>query len=811
MSSTVLALGPLSTTPTSSSLRHHRHLETQRTYIPSHIYTHRAAILLEQCSDAKELKQILPLIIKEGLYKEHLFETKLVSLFSKLGKLHEAALVFDPIEEKIDPLYHSMLKGYAKYCSVDVALSFFERMKVDGVAPVVYNFTYLLKMCGDKSDLRRGKELHGDLICNGFGENLFAMTAVLNMYSKCSRVYEAYKMFERLPQRDLIAWNAIIAGYAQNGYGKKALELVLGMQEDGIRPDSITVITVLPACSETRYLRIGKSLHGYVIRNGFESLVNISTALINLYSKCGVLKIARLVFDRMHGRNVVSWNSMIDGYAESKNPEEAIVIFEKMMREGLDPTDVTIMGGLQACAELGDFERGKYIHELANRVGLGTYVSVTNSLIAMYSKCKRVDIAAELFKNLNGKTLVSWNAMILGYAQNGRVNEALDYFCELQKGNLKPDSFTMVSVISAIAELSLLRQAKWIHGLVIRSFLDKNVFVMTSLVDMYTKCGGIHIARELFDMMDMRHVMTWNAMIGGYGTHGMGKTAVELFEVMKKVSVQPNSVTFLCVLSACSHAGLVDEGRRHFTSMEQDYGLEPGLDHYGTMVDLLGRAGRLDEAWDFIRNMPIEPGISVFGAMLGACKIHKNVELGKQAAEKLFELEPKEGGYHVLLANIYAAASMWDDVASVRKLMKTKGLQKTPGCSLVEWKNGVHSFYSGSITHPQSDRIYAKLKALGNKIRGVGYVPDTNSIHDVEDDVQEQLLNSHSEKLAIAFGLINTSPGTTIHIRKNLRVCGDCHNATKYISLVTGREIVVRDMHRFHHFKEGSCSCGDYW
>ncbi|KAF8397563.1 hypothetical protein HHK36_016483 [Tetracentron sinense] len=822
MGSTLLPLIPLSaaattttTIPASAKIRCSSyspiHFRSQKTFIPPDVYSHPAAILLELCSNMKELHQILPLVIKNGLFNEHLFQTKFVSLFAKFGSLREAALVFNPIEDKIDELYHTMLKGHAKSSSLEDAVSFFCRMKCDDVRPVVYNFTYLLKTCGDNSDLRRGKEIHAQLIINGFASNIFAMTGVVNMYAKCRRIDEAYKMFDRMPERDLVAWNAIIAGYAQNGLPRKALELLLRLQEEGKQPDSITIVTILPACADIGSLTIGKAVHSYVIRAGFGSLVNITTALVNMYSKCGLVGTARLIFDRMRVRNVVSWNSMIDGYTQSGDSEEAMEIFKKMLDVGVEPTNVTIMGALHASADLGDLERGRYIHELLDQIGLGSDVSIMNSLISMYSKCKRVDIAAEIFKNLQGKTLVSWNAMILGYAQNGRVTEALSCFCKMQQQNVKPDSFTMVSVMLALADLSVLRQAKWIHGLVFRYCLEKNVFVMTALVDMYAKCGGVHTARKLFDMLDERHVTTWNAMIDGYGTHGLGKAAVELFEEMLMGFIKPNDVTFLCILSACSHSGLVEEGCRYFTSMKHDFGLVPEMDHYGTMVDLLGRVGRLDEAWDFIQKMPIEPEISVFGAMLGACKIHKNVELGEKAAKRLFELGPNEGGYHVLLANIYATASNWDGVAKVRTMMEKKGLQKTPGCSLVELRNEVHTFYSGSTTHPQSKRIYGALEALGDKMKAAGYVPDTNSIHDVEDDVKEQLLNSHSEKLAIAFGLINTSAGTTIHIRKNLRVCGDCHNATKYISLVTRREIIVRDMHRFHHFRNGICSCGDYW
>ncbi|XP_008231609.1 PREDICTED: pentatricopeptide repeat-containing protein At1g11290, chloroplastic [Prunus mume] len=787
------------------------HTLSQRTHIPSHVYTHPAAILLELCTSIKELNQIIPLIIKNGLYNEHLFQTKLVSLFCNYGSPSEAFRVFETVDDKLEVFYHTLLKGYAKNSSLSDAMSFFCRMKSDGVRPVVYNFTYLLKVCGDNADLRRGKEIHAHLISSGFATNLFAMTAVVNMYAKCRQINEAYKMFDRMPERDLVSWNTIIAGYAQNGLAKIALELVIRMQEEGQKPDSITLVTLLPAVADYGSLIIGKSIHAYVLRASFESLVNISTALLDMYSKCGSVGTARLIFNRMKQKTAVSWNSMIDGYVQNEDAEEAMEIFQKMLDEGFQPTNVTIMEALHACADLGDLERGKFVHKLVDQLKLGSDVSVMNSLMSMYSKCKRVDIAAKIFKNLQGKTLVSWNTMILGFAQNGRVSEALSHFCQMQSQNIKPDSFTMVSVIPALAELSVTRQAKWIHGLVIRTCFDKNIFVMTALVDMYAKCGAVHTARKLFDMMDERHVTTWNAMIDGYGTNGLGKAAVDLFNEMEKGTIKPNDITFLCVISACSHSGLVEEGLQYFASMKEDYGLEPAMDHYGAMVDLLGRAGRLSEAWDFIQKMPMEPGITVFGAMLGACRIHKNVELGERAADKIFELNPVEGGYHVLLANIYSTASLWDKVAKVRKMMEKKGLQKTPGCSLVDLRNEVHTFYSGSTSHPQSKRIYTFLETLGDEIKAAGYVPDTNSIHDVEADVKEQLLNSHSEKLAIAFGLLNTTPGTTIHIRKNLRVCGDCHNATKYISLVTGREIIVRDMHRFHHFKNGTCSCGDYW
>ncbi|KAK4411160.1 Pentatricopeptide repeat-containing protein, chloroplastic [Sesamum angolense] len=350
-----------------------------RTHIPPHVYKHPAAILLELCTSMKELQQFLPLIIKNGLYNEHLFQTKLVSLFCKFGSLNDAVKVFDPIESKIDPLYHTLLKGYAQQSNLDAALKFFCRMKYDGVAQVVYNFSYLLKACADNFDVRR-------------------------------------------------EWDA-----------KEGLRVGHDDARRRQSPDMVTVVSILPASANIGNLRIGRSIHSYVLRHGLESYVNVATALLDMYAKCGLIGTARRIFDGMASRTVVSWNSMIDGYAQSGHSEEALELFQKMLDEGFKPSNVTVMGALHACANLSDIKRGQFIHKLVDGLGLGSDVSVMNSLISMYCKCKRVDLAAELFYKLKEKTLVSWNAMILGYAQNGRTIEATTLFCKMQQQNMRPD------------------------------------------------------------------------------------------------------------------------------------------------------------------------------------------------------------------------------------------------------------------------------------------------------------------------------------------------------------------------------------
>jgi pentatricopeptide repeat protein len=402
--------------------------------------------------------------------------------------------------------------------------------------------------------------------------------------------------------------------------------------------------------------------------------------------------------------------------------------------------------------------------------------------------------------------------MIAGYTQNGLANEALSIFHEMQLSGTKPNAVTMVSVVLACARLAALQQGKCFHAYIIKCVFDLNVVLETTLIDMYAKCGKVEIARQMFDNISRKNVVSWTAMIGGYAMHGLAEDAHALFIQMVQVGMKPDHITFTHILYACTHAGLVEEGWKYFNCMKQDYSITPRVDHYACMVDLLGRAGHLDEAQELIKHMPLEPNAGVWGALLGVCRTHGNIELAKHVAERLFELEPEDAGNYVLLSNIYAAAGRWDDAAKVRTMMKSKGLKKTPGCSLIEVNKKVHSFLVGDQLHPQSEQIYAVLENLKMQMKEAGYVPDTNFVlHNVEEEVKEHMLHSHSEKLAIAFGLINTSPGTPIHITKNLRVCGDCHRATKFISKIVRREIIVRDSNHFHHFKEGLCSCRDYW
>eukprot|EP01018_Ginkgo_biloba_P003474 Gb_25271 [translate_table: standard] len=769
------------------------------------------ASVLQACNSITELSQIHAHMIRSGINQNMFLLAKLVDIYVVYGSMEKARMLFDRIDKPSLFIWNVMIKGYIQNGLCKEALGLYYQMQQIGIQPNKFTFPFVLKACVGQSSLQEGKEIHECVASTGLESDVFVATALVRMYANCRSVEDARQVFDKMSFRDLVSWSAMIAGYAQNGHATEALALFRQMLLANVKPDMVTMVSVLQACAHLGAMQQGELIHGYIIRSGFELHVYVGNSLVAMYAKCGSIQTARQLFDNMPKRDLVSWCSMIAGYAQNGHASEALTLLHQMQLAGMKPNAVTMVSVLSVCAHLGTLQQGKSIHGYIIRRGFELDVSVGNSLIAMYGKCGSVEIARKLFDKMSIKNVVSWNAMIAADSQNGHTNEALTLFHQMQLAGVKPDSFTMVSVLPACSHLGALQQGKIIHAYIIRSQFELDV-VCTALIDMYVKCGSVQNARKLFDRMSKRDVILWSAMIAGYGMNGLGEEALQLFYQMQQTGTNPNDITFICVLSACSHAGLVDEGWQFFDSMTQKYSIIPKVEHYACMVDLLGRTGRLDEAQEFVQKMPLQPAAGVWGALLGACRIHGNIELGKHVAEHLFELDPENAGYYVLLSNIYAAASRWDDVTKVRIMMKERGLKKTPGCSWIEVNKRVHVFLVGNRSHPQSEKIFATLDTLATLMKDAGYVPDTNFVlHDVEEEVKEHLLGSHSEKLAIAFGLINTSPGASVHITKNLRVCGDCHSATKFISKIVRREIIVRDANRFHHFKDGFCSCGDYW
>eukprot|EP01018_Ginkgo_biloba_P030321 Gb_23084 [translate_table: standard] len=691
-------------------------------------------------------------------------------------------------------------------------LAIFHDMFRPGVPVDSETYASLLQVCADIKSLADGKLVHGHMLVTGIEQKNFLANKLVSMYAKCGSLVDGRLAFDTMKKRNAFSWNVMITGYVVHDYCEEALTLYHQMQCAGFQPDNFTFPFVLKACGKLASLREGKKIHDFIITSGFEPNIFVNSALVDMYAKCGSSQLARQVFDKMSQRNVVSWTAMIAGYTQNGEGNEALKLFQQMQMEGLKPNWVTIVSVLPASVLVASLQHGKEIHAYITRNEIESTVSLENALLDMYAKCGNIECARQVFERMIQRDVVSWNSIIAGYVQNGPANEALKLFNQMPSKSVKPDSVTITSVLPACARLGALQQGKDIHEQVRRNGFESIISVGNALIDMYAKCGCIEFACQVFDGMLQRDVVSWTAIIAAYGMHGHGEDALRLFHDMQEVSLKPNHITFIAVLSACSHGGLVDEGWQYFNHMVRDYGISPGLEHFACMVDLLGRAGKLDEAYNFIKKMPIEPDAAVWGALLGACKIHSNIEIGQRVADHLLELKPGNAGFYVLLSNIYADAGRWDDVAKVRVIMKDSRVKKSPGCSWIEVENKVHTFLVGDRSHTQSEKIYAMLETLAGQMKDSGYVPNTRFVlHNLDEQEKEGILSSHSEKLAIAFGLMNTCPGTPIRIVKNLRMCGDCHIAIKFISKVVGREIIVRDANRFHHFQDGLCSCDDYW
>ncbi|XP_057872340.2 pentatricopeptide repeat-containing protein DOT4, chloroplastic-like [Cryptomeria japonica] len=741
------------------------------------------------------------------------FQSKLINMYVKCGSLLDARKVFDHMKERDNvSSWNTIIAAYRRYGFPHEAVTLFHQMQRTGLQPNQFTFASVLPACAKMGALEQGMNIHQSIMEGGFLSDVIVASALVDMYAKCGSIDKARELFDRMPQRDVISWTAMIAGYVQNGFVEKALENFKQMQLVGEKPDSSTFVSILPACAQIRALELAAAIHKIIIESGVLSEVVVATALVDMYAKCGSIDKAHELFDKMAQRNVVSWNAMIAGYVQNGFVEKALETFKQMQLAGVKPNSTTFASILPACAKMGTLEQGIDIHRSIREGGFLSDVVVSSALVDMYAKCGNIDKACELFDKMPQRNVVSWTAMILGYAQNGFVEKALENFKQMQLAGVTPNSTTFASILPACAKMGALKQGIDIHQSIEEGGFLSDVAVANALVDMYAKCGSIDQAHELFDKMPQRNVVSWNTMIAGYAQNGFYKDALKIFELMKHSGIYPDIVTFARVLFACSHAGLVDEGCTYFNQMRNSFCITPTVDHYVCMVDLLSRASYLEDTLKFIIKMPLKPVVVVWMCFLAACRSHMNIGLGVFTATLLFDLDPKNAATYVLLSNIYAEVGRWGEVQMVRRLMKDRGIKKIPGCSWIEDHKMVHAFCIGDRSHPQTQEIYAMLEKLAWEMKAAGYSPDSkHSLNDVEEEEKELFLCYHSEKLAIAFGLLNTAPGTTIRVVKNLRVCADCHTATKFISKIVPREIVVRDANRFHHFKEGQCSCGDYW
>lgn len=585
----------------------------------------------------------------------------------------------------------------------------------------------------------------------------------------------------------------------------KAMHL---METRRVWADSVIYSEFIKCCLARGAVKEGKLVHKHVFSGGYVPGTFLINIFINMYVRFGLLDDAQELFDEMPVRNVVSWTTMISAYSNAKLRDKALQYLMLMLREGVSPNMYTYSSVLRACDDLSKLTQ---LHCSIIKVGLEADVFVRSALIDNYSKMGHLSSSLTVFNEMMTEDLVVWNSIIGAFAQNSDGDEALNLYIRMRRAGFLAEQGTLTSVLRACTSLALLELGRQVHVHVLK--FNQDLILNNALLDMYCKCGGLEDAKLVFDQMLERDVISWSTMIAGLAQNGFSRDAMNLFESMNHSGIKPNYITILGVLFACSHAGLIEDGWYYFRSMKSVYGINPGREHYGCMIDLLGRAGKVEEALKLIDEMDdFEPDAVTWRTLLSACRVHKNVEIATYAAKQVLESDPDDAGTYILLSNIYANNQRWDDVREVRRLMQQAGITKEPGCSWVEVHNKIHAFILGDDSHPQIGEINMFLNNLVHKLKGIGYVPDTNFVlQDLEGEQREDSLRHHSEKLAIAYGIMSLPTEKTVMIRKNLRICGDCHVFAKLVTKTERRPLVIRDPIRYHHFRDGVCSCGDYW
>ncbi|KAI0504270.1 hypothetical protein KFK09_015222 [Dendrobium nobile] len=771
--------------------------------------------VLKACSALSDFStsiQVHAIAILTGFESDPFVANTLIMFYADFGEIWDCQKLFDAISGRNVVSWNALFAAYVKNDQCEKAVEFFRKMVVTGTKPNEYGFSIILNACTGLQNLDCGRIVHGFLTRLAYESDRFTANALLDLYAKVGDTESAGLVFEEISQPDLISWNAFISGCVLQGKDILAVELFYRMKESGMLANEFTLSSVLKACAGTSMLDLGQQIHAYMIKSGSDSDIFVGVGLVDLYAKCEQSEDSLKAFNLMPVRDLVAWNAVISGYSHNGNDAQALSLFSTMRKDGLEFNRTTLTAVLKSVANSQASKACKQAHTLAMKAGLLLDNHVVNGLVDAYGKCGYLEDAGKAFQECPFGDIVSLTSMITALSQSGQGEEAMKLFCGMLEMDLKPDSFVCSSLLNSCAILSASEQGKQIHTHVVKMGFMLDNFAGNALVNMYAKCGSIEDAALAFSEIPERGIVSWSAMIGGLAQHGHGKKALDFFYGMLNEGVPPNHITLTSVLCACNYAGLVTEAERYFNSMEEMFGIERTLEHYACMVDILGRAGRLSSAMGLVESMPFEANAAIWGALLGASRVHNNVEIGIKAANMLLILEPEKSGTHVILANIYASNGMWKEVASMRKLMKETMVKKEPGVSWIEVKDKVHIFFVGDRSHERSKEIYAKLEEMGDLMNKAGYVPMVETdLHQVEMWEKEILLLQHSEKLAVAFGLISTPASAPIRIMKNLRVCRDCHEAFKFICKITMRKIIVRDINRFHHFEDGSCSCGDYW
>lgn len=618
---------------------------------------------------------------------------------------------------------------------------------------------------------------------------------------------------KKLHQENYKPFNTTLKSLSKLGKLDEALQLIDSEKPKRLEIESCS--SYLHACISAKSLRHGLRLYHQLSDNLLKNPI-LKSKFITLFSVCGQLDEARKIFEQGLGIGDLPesvWVAMTIGYLRNDHFKEALFLYCQMLSQGVDPGNFAFSSALKACSKLAEIRVGKAIHAQIIKAESEPDQVVYNALLSLYTQSGCFEDELKVFEGMPDRNIVSWNSMIAGLIKKEKVFEAFKTFRRMQKEGIGFSWISFTTLLPLCAQVTSVYSGKEIHARILKSNKIPDVLVLNAVMDMYAKCGEITYCRRVFNGIDNKDLTSWNTMLNGCAVNGKIKEAFKLFDEMIGFGIRPDSVTFVTLLSGCSHTGLLLQGKALFQRMNVEFGIEPNLEHYACLVDLVGRAGRIEEALQIVEKMPMKPSASIWGSLLNACRLHGYVPVAGVIAKKLFVMEPENSGNYVMLSNVYANASMWKEVNMMRELMEKKGMKKEVGCSWIQVKDKVHTFVAGGGLEFRNSDKYKKVQGtLMEALTKSGYEPDIGVVlHNVDEEVKADWVCGHSEKLATVFGLIHCGSRMPIRITKNLRICADCHTWMKFVSDITKRKIILRDTNRFHHFDDGSCSCKDYW
>ncbi|XP_068335343.1 putative pentatricopeptide repeat-containing protein At2g01510 [Pyrus communis] len=746
-------------------------------------------------------------------HKNTVSTNMMISCYVNSGNLSKARELLDTMVDRTAVTWTILIGGFSQANRYQEAFKLYADMHRWGTKPDYVTFATLLSGCSDMGTTEQVVQVHSHVLKLGYASTLMVCNSLIDSYCKSRRLDLACRLFKEMPERDNVTFNALITGYSKDNLNEEAVNLFAQMQNLGHKPSEFTFAAVLCAGINLDDITFGQQVHGFVVKTNFVWNVFVGNALLDFYSKHESSVEARKLFNEMPELDGISYNVIITSHVWDGQFKASLDLFRELQLTIHDRKKFPFPTMLSIASNTLNLNMGRQIHSQAIIVTADSEIQVGNSLVDMYAKCGRFEEAKRIFTTLADRSAVPWTAMISGYVQNGVHEEGLELFNEMRRENVSPDQATFASVLRASASLASLSLGKQLHSSVIKLGFTSNVFPASALLDMYAKCGSMKDALQIFQEMPKRNRVCWNALISAYALNGDGEGTLRSFEQMVQSGFKPDSVSFLSVLTACSHCGLVDEGLQYFNSLTCNSKIVLRREHYASMVDLLCRSGRFSEAEKLMAEMPFEPDEIMWSSVLNSCKIHKNQELAERAADRLFKMEKlRDAGAYVSMSNIYAATGQWESVVKVMKAMRERGIRKVTAYSWVEINHKTHVFTVNDKSHPQSAKIMNKIDTLAKEMEKEGYKPDIScALHNEDEEIKVESLKYHSERLAIAFALISTPEGSPIVVMKNLRACTDCHAAIKVITKIVGREIIVRDSSRFHHFRDGLCSCGDFW